>query len=120
MTTQQEIIEDAVTYLSANGNNDLYETIFYWKEGAEENAKEAEENGWSLAGDWSECWDEVLDSIAHDLYLAQAFIYDSKTGEEIREATEEECRRYVRLIDNIEGHVDGAEFGLEGGVYLAE
>lgn len=117
--SKQAILDDATNFITAGGRNDLAEAAAAYNEGAEAMMDEAKENGWMLVGDWSQVWEDVLDWMLVELYSdGTADLYDYKTGEVLRPATREECRRYIELIDGAEGAVDGKEFGLQGTVYI--
>lgn len=116
--SKQAILNDATNFITAGGRNDLAEAAAAYNEGAEAMMEEAKENGWPIAGDWSQVWEDVLGLMLDELYSGAADLHNYKTGEVLRPATREECRRYIELIEGAEGAVDGKEFGLQGTVYI--
>lgn len=119
MTNQNETVQDIVSFLTAGGNNTIVEAMNYWRRGADENIEEAEGN-WKMTGDWREEWANVPAALAQDLYLGHSFICNAHTDEEIREASVEDCQRYLELVGDDDGAVDGSTFGHNGEVYLSE
>lgn len=112
-------IADAYDFLTAVDSNDPVESARYWQDGPEKNAAEARENDWTLKGDWSQVWNDVLDRIAERLYgndpevIARAS--EPGAGDvTLGDATLEQCRTYLQHVGSDEGWIDGGLIGHPG------